>query len=114
MTPLVDVVMVILIFLMLAGSFGGTAHYLVSKQGIKAKGGHGRPLKPGEVPDENLDIRVDNLRPGPGFVAEGTGIPRTDDADKLEAALAGKREKFKSGGHRRWTTSRSCSIRRRP
>jgi biopolymer transport protein ExbD len=30
MTPLVDVVMVILIFLMLAGSFGTSEHYLVS------------------------------------------------------------------------------------
>jgi biopolymer transport protein ExbD len=32
MTPLVDVVMVILIFLMLAGSFVGAEHYLQSKQ----------------------------------------------------------------------------------
>jgi len=56
MTPLVDVVMVILIFLMLAGSFGGAAHFLVSKQGIKATGGHGRPLKPGEIPDVNLEV----------------------------------------------------------
>ena len=30
MTPLVDVVMVILIFLMLCGSFGGMERYLVS------------------------------------------------------------------------------------
>src|SRR5438874_6317583 len=98
MTPLVDVVMVILIFLMLAGSFGGSVHYLISKQGIKAKGGHGRPLKPGEVPDENLDIRVDNNRAGPGFVAEGTGIPRTNDPVKLGADLAAKLEQLKNAG----------------
>lgn len=98
MTPLVDVVMVILIFLMLAGSFGASAHYLISKQGLKKSGGHGRPLKPGEVPDENLDIRIDNNRSGPGFVAEGTGIPRTNDPDKLEAELAGKLQSFKAAG----------------
>src|SRR5579862_3758742 len=98
MTPLVDVVMVILIFLMLAGSFGGSVHYLISKQGIRAKGGVGRPLKPGEVPDENLDIRVDNNRAGPGFVAEGTGIPRTNDPDKLERALSAKLLQFKAAG----------------
>ena len=56
MTPLVDVVMVILIFLMLAGSFGGETTFLVSKQGIKKSGGTGRPLKPGEVPDTPLGI----------------------------------------------------------
>src|SRR5579862_1559706 len=81
MTPLVDVVMVILIFLMLAGSFGGSAHFLMSKQGIKATGGHGRPLKPGELPDVNLEVRVDNSRDGIGFVAQGTGITPTGNAE---------------------------------
>ena len=39
MTPLVDVVMVILIFLMLAGSFGGVEHYLTSNLPVKQNGG---------------------------------------------------------------------------
>src|SRR5579862_6478490 len=38
MTPLVDVVMVILIFLMMAGSFTGAEHYLVSDVPVQAKG----------------------------------------------------------------------------
>src|SRR5256885_841795 len=41
MTPLVDVVMVILIFLMLAGSFAGAEHYLVSNVPFTDKGAGG-------------------------------------------------------------------------
>ena len=41
MTPLVDVVMVILIFLMLAGSFAGAEHYLVSNVPFTDKGAAG-------------------------------------------------------------------------
>jgi len=98
MTPLVDVVMVILIFLMLAGSFGGEAHFLMSRQGIKASGGHGRPLKPGEVPDINLEIHVDNSHDGIGFVAQGTGIAPTGDADQLRQVLDARRVQFNSSG----------------
>jgi biopolymer transport protein ExbD len=58
MTPLVDVVMVILIFLMLAGSFGATSHYLTSKSTVG--GGNSKPQepKPGETPDEIFEIAV--------------------------------------------------------
>ena len=38
MIPLVDVVMVILIFFMLAGSFVGAEHYMLSDVPIQAKG----------------------------------------------------------------------------
>ncbi|HYE20245.1 MAG TPA: biopolymer transporter ExbD [Tepidisphaeraceae bacterium] len=38
MTPLVDVVMVILIFLMLAGSFGAASHFLPNNMPITTKG----------------------------------------------------------------------------
>ncbi len=91
MTPLVDVVMVILIFLMLAGSFGGVSHFLISKQGIKASGG-GKPLRPGEIPDVNLEIRVDNSSDGTGFVAQGTGFQPTGSAEVLEQALEARRQ----------------------
>ncbi|MDB5329337.1 MAG: Biopolymer transport protein ExbD/TolR [Phycisphaerales bacterium] len=98
MTPLVDVVMVILIFLMLAGQFG-TAQFLLSKQSIKQKGGGGDykrdPNKPVETP---LEIRVDNSRDGVGFVAQGTGIAPTGDAEKLLNELTAKREAFNSAG----------------
>ena len=43
MTPLVDVVMVILIFLMLAGSFATGGWYLQSSMPIKESGGAGAP-----------------------------------------------------------------------
>ena len=101
MTPLVDIVMVILIFLMLAGSFGGETTFLVSKQGIKKSGGTGRPLKPGEVPDTPLEIRVSNLDPtgtNPGFLATGTGLSPTHDADTVQTWLTAKRKAFNAAG----------------
>jgi biopolymer transport protein ExbD len=94
MTPLVDVVMVILIFLMLAGSFGGATTFLLSKQGIKAKGGAHRPLKLGEVPDTPIDIYVDNLRDVDGFVANVTGMEPMTKAEEIRAVLESKREQF--------------------
>lgn len=58
MTPLVDVVMVILIFLMLAGSFGATSHYLTSNLPIKGAAGAAREPKPGEVQDETVEVKI--------------------------------------------------------
>ncbi len=58
MTPLVDVVMVILIFLMLAGTFGGAEHYLVSNLPLSSKGVGGK-LPPGAVPPTDVNIRVE-------------------------------------------------------
>src|SRR4028118_642974 len=58
MTPLVDVVMVILIFLMLAGSFGSDAHYLTSNIPIKQSGGAQVEPKPGEEPDEIFELQI--------------------------------------------------------
>ena len=98
MTPLVDVVMVILIFLMLAGNFGGSSQFLVSKQPLKQKGGQGRPLKPGEVPDTPVEIRVDNSRDGLGFIATGTGLAPTTSADQIRAWLNAKRVMFNNAG----------------
>ena len=57
MTPLVDVVMVILIFLMLAGSFGANEHYLTSNLPI-SQGGVGGEPDPGVVPDERFSIQI--------------------------------------------------------
>src|SRR5205809_671221 len=45
MTPLVDIVMVILIFLMLAGSFAGAEHYLVSNVPFSKQGAGGAICK---------------------------------------------------------------------
>lgn len=45
MTPLVDVVMVLLIFLMMVGKFGGQDRYFVSKMGISVEGAGTTPPK---------------------------------------------------------------------
>ena len=58
MTPLVDVVMVILIFLMLAGSFGSAEHYMVSNTPIQAAGGGNQKPDPGWVPPTLIDVRI--------------------------------------------------------
>src|SRR4249919_1277361 len=59
MTPLVDVVMVILIFLMLTGSFGAASHFLPSTMPIKEKGkGQIDPKKIPKVPDPQMEIFI--------------------------------------------------------
>src|SRR5687767_11953834 len=58
MTPLVDVVMVILIFLMLAGSFGATTHYLTSNLPISKGGAGAVEPEPGKVPDEIFEVQI--------------------------------------------------------
>jgi biopolymer transport protein ExbD len=101
MTPLVDVVMVILIFLMLAGSFGGATHYLMSKASIKQKGQGHVKLPPGTVPDVDLDLQVQNNDSGPGFVARINGMDATNDSDKLADELTGKFKAFLETGSKR-------------
>ena len=57
MTPLVDVVMVILIFLMLAGSFSANERYLTSKS-IATGGGAAQEPPPGTIPDEIFEVQI--------------------------------------------------------
>lgn len=96
MTPLVDIVMVILIFLMLAGSFGGAEHYLASNLPLKQSGPGRITPPPGWVPDEALEIRVDP-RGTDGFLAVGGRIHATD-AGTLFAQLIQMRHQFKQAG----------------
>ena len=65
MTPLVDVVMVILIFLMLAGSFVGQEHFLVSNLPFSEKGTGSAAPPAGFIPDEPLDKMVVFIQPQP-------------------------------------------------
>jgi biopolymer transport protein ExbD len=85
MTPLVDIMLVILIFLMLAGTFYGAEHYLVSNLPLSRSGAGGQTIPPGFIPDEPIDIRVDSPTPD-GFVATAGRI-RTNDARKLTQEL---------------------------
>lgn len=98
MTPLVDVVMVILIFLMLAGSFAGTDWYLVSNLPLRQGGGGAVQPPPGGFPeDEPLEIRVDQNAARDGFVAR-VGQIQTSDPKVLTAGLTKMREQFASAG----------------
>ncbi|HVT90217.1 MAG TPA: biopolymer transporter ExbD [Tepidisphaeraceae bacterium] len=98
MTPLVDVVMVILIFLMLAGSFVGTEGYLVSDLPLRASGGGSVTPPPGGFPQyEMLEIRVDRNATHDGFVAHAGQI-QTSDPKVLEAGLSNMREQYTKAG----------------
>ena len=96
MTPLVDVVMVILIFLMLAGSFGGVTHYLESNLPIGSGPAKGPPA-PGEVKDEQLLVRIDpDLTYG--FKVVAGDIARVGDTASLYDAFIQKRNQYEAAG----------------
>ena len=95
MTPLVDVVMVILIFLMLAGSLVGSARFIMSKAGYNAQGVGGPPDK---NKPQDADIVI-TIRPDPkGFYATVTGTEGTTDAAVLTQTVIEKRDRFLSIG----------------
>ena len=96
MTPLVDVVMVILIFLMMAGSFAQGGWFLQSSVPIKAKGGQKAEIPPGTIPDEPLEVRIDNA--ADGFRVIAGDIRVEGDRERLKAALAQKLEQFQAAG----------------
>jgi biopolymer transport protein ExbD len=96
LAPLVDIVMVILIFLMLAGTFGGAEHYLVSNLPFSGKAaGHEKPA-PGRLADEPLEIRVDS--PLPGTWIARAGKIRTSDLATLTGQLAKMRRDYNAAG----------------
>jgi biopolymer transport protein ExbD len=96
MTPLVDVVMVILIFLMLAGSFSGADHYLQSNIPFTGTGAGQVAPPPGFVPDEPLVIDVS--APVPGHWVARVGQIQVDNLDELVAQLSGMRQGFVKSG----------------
>ena len=89
MTPLVDVVMVILIFFMLAGNFGDKDQYLASSVPIKQKG---VPIPNQTVPDDvELKITVDPTDNGNSYSARLEGVESTfTDANQLTTVLSQK------------------------
>ena len=58
MTPLVDVVMVILIFLMLAGSFGTAEHFMASSVPIRPDRAVRHPARPTWTLPIQVDVQV--------------------------------------------------------
>jgi biopolymer transport protein ExbD len=75
MIPLVDVVMVILIFLMLAGTFGGAEHYLVNNAGFVPKGTGQTKLPPNYIPPTQVRVLVDL---DPTSQQEAEGLPEAE------------------------------------
>lgn len=58
MTPLVDVVMVLLIFLMMAGKFGGGIKYLISDMPISGQATAPAPPDPTKPPTQDIVLNV--------------------------------------------------------
>ncbi len=97
MTPLVDVVMVILIFLMLAGSFGGMEHYLASTLPIKPSGGAQVDTKKTAFDDVQLDVRVDAPSNSNAWTAR-FGDVSTGSPEKLKEAMTAKFKQYEAQG----------------
>jgi biopolymer transport protein ExbD len=96
MTPLVDVVMVILIFLMMTGSFTQGGWFLQSSVPIKAKGGAQVEVAAGFVPDEPLEVRIDNS--ADGFRVLAGDIRSSGDREQLRSSLEQKLAQYQAAG----------------
>lgn len=94
MIPMVDVVMVILVFLMLTGTFYGAEHYLVSNLPYTRSGGGNVAPPPGGFPEDvPLEIRVDTNATRDGFIAR-VGQHQARNEQQLIAHLTAMRERF--------------------
>jgi biopolymer transport protein ExbD len=99
MTPLVDVVMVLLIFLMLAGKFTGQETYLVSNLPLRQTGAGAATPPPGGFPqDEPLEVEVTS--PVPDRFTARVGRFRAENAAEVRQALTQLREQLLAGGKR--------------
>src|ERR1700748_2936752 len=78
MTPLVDVVMVILIFLMLAGSFGASERYLMGDVPAAQKGVGGKS-DPNQAIKPKIDIKV--TQDGPFYTATADKFAQVSSRD---------------------------------
>jgi biopolymer transport protein ExbD len=101
MTPLVDIVMVILIFLMLAGSLNQMDHYLVSDVPLQAKGVGAKPPE-GTIFPTKFTINVSEQ--GPMFMVKAGNFASVKDTDprracdQLTAQLKNQYHNFKDAG----------------
>lgn len=97
MTPLVDVVMVILIFFMVAGSFTGATHYLLSNTPISSTGAGGAAVAEDFVPDESLEVTVDQPL-ADQFRARVGGAEPVGDAAQLRGLLEARGRQYAAVG----------------
>lgn len=95
MTPLVDVVLVILIFLMLVGKFGERDHYLSSTLPL-AGTGPGATTRP-DHKITRIDLRLDSPTPGSFHVSYGKDI-HADDAETLYRQLVALKSQLELTG----------------
>jgi biopolymer transport protein ExbD len=101
MTPLVDVVMVLLIFLMMVGSFAAMEHYLQSNLPLRQTGGGAVAMPESGLPDEPpLEVRVDSPTPD-RFIARLDGRPPVNDTTSLANQLRSVGDGLVSAGRAR-------------
>jgi len=93
MTPLVDIVMVILIFLMLTGSFAAGEWWLQSNMPLVQRGADNAEVPKDYVPDTPLEIRVESTGETWSARVEGRQEPFRD-RKKLAEYLARTRERL--------------------
>jgi len=98
LTPLVDVVMVIQIFLMLAGSFVGADNYLQSKMPVHKGVNVPTNDPPSMVTDRTLDIMVDARGSAHEDYVATVGSYHGNDGDKLAEAIGRMRQGMLNAG----------------
>ena len=99
MTPLVDVVMVLLIFMMLVGKFGGANRYLVSDMPISSSGSSNEKIDPNLIPKEPVVLTV--IQPTPdAFRAGNGGKINAGDEKELTTQLTGLLGGLKATGRK--------------
>lgn len=97
MTPLVDIVMVILIFLMLVGTFASNEWYLEQKASLFNTASSTTTPPPKDfVPDEPIIVRV-SYRSEDQYVAQADKLT-TSDPKELEEGLRQMREQLERIG----------------
>jgi biopolymer transport protein ExbD len=89
MTPLVDVVMVILIFLMLAGTFAGKTRFLMS---------HSLIARSRSRPNDGIDLDVMISRAADGGYIVHSGKIITQSSNVLTTELTNQRRAFERAG----------------
>ena len=93
LTSLVDVVMVVLIFLMLAGSMGSL--HVLKGSPVRARAGHGSTTSP---PPIALDIRVQEDATTGSFIATGPNLRVMGNTGQLLQALQTKHREYAAAG----------------